>query len=169
MDVRRYVLMTAGLAAAAALAGCASSGTRYPQNPPAPPVGTISTSPSSGSARPSTSSSSLAAPDATQPAAGSTCARTSQPVVTIEVRPDASPPPCVTVSAKQQLRVVNRSGTASQHGSPIVIIWADFPTRSVPAGAATSYDRPFGQYLAPGVHDLHVSNGNTTAGQVWLQ
>ena len=70
----------------------------------------------------------------------------------------------MTVSAEQQLRVVNQSGV-----STITVSWAGYPSRSVPAGKATVYDRPFGQYLAPGVHEVHISQYKSGPLEVWLR
>lgn len=77
---------------------------------------------------------------------------------------DGPSPQCVRVSAEQRLRVVNHSGVAA-----ITVGWADYPSRSVPSGQATVYNQPFGRYLAPGVHALHVSLYKSGAPEVWLR
>ncbi|HEY7049853.1 MAG TPA: hypothetical protein VH373_21745 [Jatrophihabitantaceae bacterium] len=68
------------------------------------------------------------------------------------------------MSAEQQLRVVNQSGV-----SAITVSWAGYPSRSVPAGKATVYDRPFGDYLAPGVHEVRISQYESGPLEVWLR
>lgn len=73
-------------------------------------------------------------------------------------------PRCVTVSAERRLRVLNQIGE-----STITVNWAGYPPRPVPAGTAIVYDRPFGQYLAPGVHALHVSRPQSSVPEVWLR
>lgn len=116
-------------------------------------------SPSSGASE----SPRLAPPDATSPAAGA-CAHGTGSTVSIALNPDGPAPRCVTVSAEQQLRVVNQSGV-----SAITVSWAGYPSRSVPAGKATVYDRPFGDYLAPGVHEVRISQYESGPLEVWLR
>jgi hypothetical protein len=111
---------------------------------------------------------SLVPPDATAPAA-SACDRATQQIVTITVDPDVPQPRCVSVSAQQELRVVNRSNAVGQRGSTITVRWADFSARTVPVGATTLYTQPFGAYLEGGVHDLHVSLYGSSSAQVWLR
>lgn len=73
------------------------------------------------------------------------------------VNPDTSTPRCLTVRAAQRLRVVNRSDHFGQHGRTVTVTFADFPPRTLRVGDATIFDRPFGEYLAPGVHFVHIS------------
>jgi hypothetical protein len=71
---------------------------------------------------------------------GEGCAPGTGLTISIAVGADGSSPRCVAVSAEQQLRVVNQSG-----GSAITVSCAGYPTRSVAAGKAIVYDRPFGR------------------------
>ena len=107
-------------------------------------------------------------PDAQYPAAGA-CPKQTAAQVRVQVDPDVPVPRCVVVSAGQQLAVVNNTNELHQAGSPITITWADYPARIVRAGAATSYARPFGSYLMPGVHRLHISLYQQSGAEIWLQ
>jgi hypothetical protein len=79
-------------------------------------------------------------------------------------------PRCVVVRPDQRLRVVNSSAL---HGSPpktITVGWANYAPRVLKAGQATTYDRPFGEYLAVGVHDLRLPPLYAGSfGAVWLR
>lgn len=89
-------------------------------------------------------------------------------MVVITANPDTPSPRCVVVNGSQHLKVVNASDQSGQPGKTITVIFASFPPRQVAVGAATTFDRNFGSYLAPGVHDLHVSLYSGSAA-IWLR
>jgi hypothetical protein len=110
---------------------------------------------------------SLVPPDAEQPAAG-ICEPAIGPLATMLVNPDTSAPRCLTVRAAQRLRVVNRSDHFGQHGRTVTVTFADFPPRTLRVGDATIFNRPFGEYLAPGVHFVYISLYAGGGGEVLL-
>jgi hypothetical protein len=75
-------------------------------------------------------------------------------------------PRCAVVSARQHLKVVN--ATDRGKGRTITVTFGGFDPRKVPAGQATTFARPFGTYLAKGVHFVAISGfaGHT---EVWLR
>jgi cytoskeletal protein RodZ len=107
---------------------------------------------------------SLEPPDADVPAAG-VCARADTSVVVVEVvlDPDVPSPRCTEVTADQRLVVRNATTEA------VTVTLADFRVTVAP-GESELLDRPFGQYLAPGVH--RVSTGALYGGsgpEIWLK
>ena len=84
------------------------------------------------------------------------------------VNPDTSTPRCLIVRAAQRLRVVNRSDHFGQPGRTVTVTFADFPPRTLRVGDATIFDRPFGEYLTPGVHVVHISLYGGGGGEVLL-
>jgi hypothetical protein len=106
--------------------------------------------------------------DAQFPAAGG-CPWVTGTVVTVDANPDVPTPRCVSVRADQVLRVVNTSAILGSPPKTITVTWADFAPRVLQAGQSTTFGRPFGEYLANGVHFLHMpplyagSNG-----EVWM-
>ncbi|HEY7049272.1 MAG TPA: hypothetical protein VH373_18780 [Jatrophihabitantaceae bacterium] len=107
-------------------------------------------------------------PDAQYPAAGSCPKQTASPV-RVQVDPDIPVPRCVVVSPGQDLTVVNNTNELHQAGSVVTITWADYAPRRLKIGASTSYTQPFGNYLMPGVHRLHISLYGQSGAEVWLQ
>ena len=101
-------------------------------------------------------------PDSVLPAAGA-CARIAGRIVTIAAMPDTPQPRCVVVTADQRLRVVNRAA-----GAVVAVRFAAFPTQELKLGQAVLYTPPMGRFLAPGVHDVHISLYAGSA-EVWLR
>jgi hypothetical protein len=91
----------------------------------------------------------LATPAAQSPAAG-ICAEFDGENVTITINPDIPDPRCVSIRPDQKLMVVNH------RGEPIQVRIGNFEV-SLPNGGEQFFDLPFGQYLAPGVHQMLVT------------
>jgi hypothetical protein len=107
--------------------------------------------------------------DSDSPVAG-VCGSNPGPEVLIEVNPDVPMPRCTTIGPDQRLRVRNSSNRYSQSGRPVIVWFAGYPARTIPVGGETLFDRPAGQYLAPGVHDLRLSLYPGSGGaEIWLQ
>lgn len=85
-----------------------------------------------------------ATPVAESPAAG-ICASVDNDVVEAQIYPDVPDPRCVKVRASQKLTLYN------QTSGPIEFTLGQFNAHIEP-GQAHTIDRPFGDYLAPGVH-----------------
>ena len=98
--------------------------------------------------------------DSTAPAAG-ICGTDPGTTVTIDANPDTPAPRCAIVTAGQNLRVVNNQAMS------ITVRFADYAPRDVRPGASTVFQRAFGSFLAPGVHD--VSWGVGGPGELWLK
>jgi hypothetical protein len=130
----------------------------------------IPTTATGTSGPPSTASASSRFPaDAQQPAAG-TCLPSTGSIATINANPDVPSPRCIVVRADQRLRVVNTTDVAGSIGKPITITFADYPPRVVLVGQATVFDRPVGEYLAVGVHRVHIAPLYAGSGaEVWLK
>lgn len=110
------------------------------QTPPPPivsPGPTLSSSPS------------LATPYADMPAAG-ICGTAEGEWVTITLEPGLPNPRCVQVKPDQKLTVVN------QTGGTVDIAIGTFEATLAPE-QSISFEEPFGEYLARGVHVLGVS------------
>ncbi len=101
----------------------------------------------------------LATPYAQQPAAG-ICASFDGGVVTITINVDAASPRCARVLPEQTLAVVNKTLNTVQ------VSIGRFSSSILP-GAAYTITVPFGDYLAPGVHQLAVSP--TSGAELWLE
>jgi hypothetical protein len=121
------------------------------------------------SQRPETTSvgADLVPPDSPTPASG-VCPRAAGAQVVITANPDTPAPRCVIVTSSQHLKVINASRQLGQPGRTITVSFARFPPRQVAVGASTTFDQSFGSYLAPGVHDLHVSLYSGSA-EIWLR
>jgi len=70
-------------------------------------------------------------------------------------------PRCVQVTKRQRLKIINRAGV------PIRVTLGPITIRIRP-GAEGVFNKPFGSYLAPGVHVVRVSGGHTGPA-LWLQ
>ena len=83
-------------------------------------------------------------------------------VATVRVVPSAPSPRCQRVQPGQRLMVINTidQPVRAQLG-PIDV--------TIPPGGAWSSDRPFGTYLAPGVHGLALSAYAGGGAALWLQ
>jgi|BarGraIncu00222A_1022003.scaffolds.fasta_scaffold51950_2 hypothetical protein len=104
-----------------------------------------------------------------EPAKG--CSADPDPVVTVTINPDGPMPTdsCAIVGKNQRLRVVNATNAFNQPGATITLTFADLPPRTLHTGQATTYDVPFGTYLAPGQHWLHVSSYGDSIIVIWLR
>ncbi len=96
-----------------------------------------------------TSPLSLATPYADMPAAG-ICGTAEGEWVTISLEPGIPNPRCVQVQPDQKLAVVNRTG------GTVDIAIGDFEA-TLADGQSISFEKPFGEYLARGVHALGVT------------
>lgn len=84
------------------------------------------------------------------------CLLATDTVVTVNLNPDTPAPRCTDVGADQRLRVVNTSGNFGGPGATLTVSFANFPRRTLEVGEATVFNRPFGDYLAAGVHTVTV-------------
>jgi len=91
----------------------------------------------------------LATPYAQSPAAG-ICASFDGDTVVVYLYADIPDPRCIKVRADQRLSVVNRTQNTLEISLGIY-------EASLAPGAETTFDAPFGMYLAPGVHQIQVS------------
>ena len=107
-------------------------------------------------------------PDSQYPAAGA-CPKQAGSPVRVQVDPDVPVPRCVVVAPGQDLTVVNNTNELQQAGSTVTVTWADYAPRVLKIGASTSYTQPFGSYLMPGVHRLHISLYGQSGAEIWLQ
>ena len=115
------------------------------------------------------STSSLVPADAQLPNAMG-CNGVAGAIATIDANPDVPSPRCIVVRADQLLRVVNTTNIQGTIGKPITVTFANYPPRVLQIGQATTFDRPLGEYLAVGVHDVRLAP--LYAGgfaQVWLK
>lgn len=113
-----------------------------------------------------TPTSSLVPADGFGPAAG-VCNPTPGHVVTVAVGPDGvSMPRCAHVHPDQILTVRNDSSTMGQRGFSITVAWPPFSPRTLAPGQETTFDRPFGTYLAVGHHPLPL--GDRSGGELIL-
>jgi hypothetical protein len=101
----------------------------------------------------------LATPYAQQPAAG-ICATPEGEIVTVTINPDVPDPRCSKVKPDQKLAVINKTQNT------IEVSLSRF-TFSLQPGAEATIDTPFGEYLAPGVHQLQVSP--CCGPELWLE
>ena len=99
------------------------------------------------------------------PAAG-VCGRMDTSIVTVSIEPDAPKPRCASVAANQRLRVVNRTGDYGQRPRTVTVTWIPDRPFTLRPGESKTVRRPFGDYLAPGVHDLSV--GSAYGAEIWL-
>jgi hypothetical protein len=101
----------------------------------------------------------LASPVADAPSAG-ICAGAAGSHVMITIEPDAVSPRCVRVTPGQRLTVENQTGETREASIALF-------TARVPSARAHTFDTPFGDYLAPGVHLLRIS-GLAGGSEIWL-
>jgi len=101
----------------------------------------------------------LATPYSQEPAAG-ICASFDGKIVTVTLNPDIPDPRCAKVRADQTLTIINRTQNTLQ------VSIGSF-SYSLEPGASKVIDTPFGDYLAPGVHQLQVSP--CCGSELWLE
>ncbi len=131
-------------------------------SPTAPPTQTIAptstsvpptptSSPSTPtSAPPTLSALPLATPYSDQPAAGICAEYPGETVVTVEIMPDIPAPRCLKVTPDQRLKVINRVNAT-------LALKLGNLSASLQPNADYTFDQPFGNLLAPGVHVLEAS------------
>jgi len=95
------------------------------------------------------------------------CPNTVGALVVITMNPDTPSPRCVVVTGGQHLKVVNPSSQFGAAGRTITVSFARFPPRQVAVGATTTFDQNFGSYLAPGVHEVHITPYYSA--EIWLR
>jgi hypothetical protein len=128
---------------------------------------TPAVSPSSSTA--STRTGGLVPPDSTATETAHGCSPYQAPVVTFTIDPDGMRPGCAIVGSTQRLRLVNATNAYHQHGAMVMVDFAGLPARTLKIGQATTYDMPFGTYLAPGQHYVQVSNFGRSNFPIWLK
>ena len=90
----------------------------------------------------------LATPVSQEPAAG-ICAGFDGELVEIRINPDIPDPRCARINPGQRLKVINASGGQVQvHIGPY--------EEAIERSGEYTFDTPFGEYLAPGVHLVQV-------------
>jgi hypothetical protein len=97
--------------------------------------------------------------DSQVPASGF-CPLVDEPVVDLEIHEDGPRPRCQSVTATGRLLVRNKTAQT------ITVSLADFVVTLAP-GEETLFDRPFGDYLEPGVHSVNASPG-PGGGEIWF-
>jgi hypothetical protein len=133
-----------------------------------PASSAIAAASAAGTASPALSSDGLAPVDSTlQPARP--CFPEPAAVVTITINPDTPQPDCVIVTKTQRLQVVNATNAFDQPGTVITVSFAGLPVRTLRIGESTSYDTPFGKYLAPGQHYMQSSKYPGSNIVIWLK
>jgi hypothetical protein len=110
-------------------------------------------------ATPTLDTRSLAPPDSQEPAAG-ICGSVSTVGVVIRLDQDIADPRCVKVRANQTLSIYNNTD------KNLDVSFAGILQTELAPGIKTSIDTPFGEYLAPGVHQLNVSP--CCGAEIWL-
>jgi hypothetical protein len=128
---------------------------------------TPAVSPSSSSAP--TSTGGLVAPDTTATETARGCSPYKAPIVTFTIDPDGMRPDCAIVGGTQRLRLVNATNAYHQHGVTVTVNFAGLPPRTLKIGQATTYDKLFATYLAPGQHYVQVSNFGDSNFPIWLK
>jgi len=106
--------------------------------------------------------------DSRVPSAG-VCARSVGSTVIIVINPDTSAPRCTFVRPDQQLKIVNASDSFGQPGQPIAVTLPGGLQRRIRVGGSILIDRPFGAYLAPGVHRMRISLYDGGGPELWLR
>jgi hypothetical protein len=101
----------------------------------------------------------VSSPVSDRPAAG-ICAEPEGRVVTFTILPDIPDPRCAKVRPDQILQVVNRTDGPLEVGIGTL-------AASLEPGGEHTFDVPFGEYLAPGVHPVQVSP--CCGPEIWLQ
>jgi hypothetical protein len=101
----------------------------------------------------------LATPYAQQPAAG-ICASPEGETVVITLNADVPDPRCSKVRADQKLMVINNTQ------SELLVSIGNYKETLAPGGEFT-VDQPFGEYLAPEVHQLSVTP--CCGAEIWLE
>ena len=91
----------------------------------------------------------LIPPISAEPAAG-ICAEVKGELAVAEIYPDIPSPRCLKVNGEQKLKVINRTEIT------LNVEFGEYQTE-VPPGGEDTFNTPFGDYLAPGVHRVEAS------------
>jgi peptidoglycan hydrolase-like protein with peptidoglycan-binding domain len=102
----------------------------------------------------------LAAAESATPASG-ICPEPDGTVVSFALGPEIATPRCAAVSPAQRLQLHNSGGATEVAIGDVTV--------ALESGETAVVDRPFGTYLAIGVHTLHVRRFGGSGPQVWLQ
>lgn len=102
----------------------------------------------------------LATPYADSPAAGICMDAPGEETISVEIFPDIPSPRCLQVTGDQKLNVINRTDS-------ILLLSLGDEQGSLPPEQEYLFDKPFGEYLAPGVHVLDASP--YSGPEIWLQ
>lgn len=81
--------------------------------------------------------------------------------VTINLNPDTPDPICASVASWQRIALVNRSDAFGQHGHQLSFDLAPFPRTYLKPEETVRFDKPVGNYLAPGDHEIPSTTGFT--------
>jgi hypothetical protein len=113
----------------------------------------------------------LVPPDTTAAYTARGCARFRSPIVTVTINPDGPLPGCAIVGPAQRLRLVNATNGFHQRGMTVTVRFAGLPARTLLTGHDTTYDRPFGSYLARGQHFVRLTNFHDSSLDfpIWLK
>lgn len=148
MKAKRFMTaLLLGMVVVLGLAGCKAAGGKATQAKPTPTILV------------STQAEPLATPHAQEPAAG-ICASPEGEIVKVILNSDMPDPRCTIVSADQKLDVVN-------HTQSVLEVSIGRFTATLEPGVDTLFDTPFGEYLAPGVHQVQVSP--CCGAELWLK
>ena len=99
--------------------------------------------------------------EATAPAAGICRPRTDERDVDVVLDVDTAIPRCLIVGPEQHLRIENRAEPTTV---TIAAVAATLGT-----GETVTLEQSFGEFLAPGVHTIHVARYGGSGPQVWLR
>lgn len=148
-----------------AIVGVGALISRHGGDHPSASPATAKTGGPSGSASAGGPSGHLLPATSRYPTAG-VCGRVTGALLTVRIEPDTPNPRCGSVNADQRLRVVNRTGDFGAHAHPVRVVWLPGHPFTLQPGEAKTFPRPFGTYLARGVHRLTVAPAYRA--EVWL-
>lgn len=81
--------------------------------------------------------------------------------VTVDLNPDTPNPTCASVASWQRIALVNRTDAFGQRGHQLSFVLAPFPEVNLKPEETVRFDRPVGDYLAPGDHEISPTAGFT--------
>jgi hypothetical protein len=165
MSRRPWIAAALAVAAVLAIVGGAAALSHHGADHPSAASPTSTSSSPSDSPSATRSSGHLVPATSRYPTAG-VCGRATGAVLTIRIEPDTPNPRCASVTAHQRLRVVNSTGDYGAHAHPVTVVWLPGRPFTLRPGAARTFPRQFGTYLARGVHPLKA--GTAYRAEVWL-
>jgi hypothetical protein len=154
--MRPIILITITLAL---LASCTAHPIT-PARPSAHPATPATMSTPLSLSTPALPSPTLKPPDSTLPAAG-ICSTAQDTYAEVLINPDTPAPRCQHIAANQRLRVINHT----DHTAEVRLAGH---TLTLPPQTEGMIDLPFGDYLAPGVHNLAISTYTGGGATLWL-